>query len=111
MNVYFANERLERMLTAPREATKRYGPQNARAIALRLDNLMVAESLEEMKNMPGGIHELKGDRKGSFAIRLSGGWRMVIEPTYDPIRTMPGGGIDWAEVRSVTVVEVVDYHG
>lgn len=31
-------------------------------------------------NLPGlGLHELKGDRKGTWAVKVSGNWRITFE--------------------------------
>ena len=41
--------------------------------------LETAETLEDM-DLPGlGLHQLKGDRKGTWVVRVSGNWRMTFK--------------------------------
>jgi len=41
--------------------------------------LETAETLEDM-DLPGlGLHQLKGDRKGTWVVRVSGNWRITFE--------------------------------
>jgi proteic killer suppression protein len=41
--------------------------------------LETAETLEDM-DLPGlGLHQLKGDRKGTWAVKVSGNWRITFK--------------------------------
>ena len=52
--------------------------QQAKRLRLILTNLDQAESSEDM-DLPGlGLHELKGKRKGFWAVRVSGNWRVTF---------------------------------
>ena len=55
---------------------------------------------------PPRCHQLKGKRKGQFAVVLTGNWRLVFEPE-PPIE----GHVNLAEVKKIRLLEVVDYHG
>ena len=37
--------------------------------------------------------------------------RLVFEPADEPLLTYADGGLDWTEVRTIRILEVVDYHG
>lgn len=51
--------------------------QQAKRIRTRLDRLDAAVKPEDM-NLPGyKFHDLKGDRKGTFAVWVSGNWRIT----------------------------------
>jgi proteic killer suppression protein len=51
--------------------------------------------LPEMMNLPGyKLHPLKGDRKGSWAVWVTGNWRLIFE----------------IEGEDATNVDLVDYH-
>lgn len=63
-----------------------------------------------MRGLPGRCHELKADRQGQLAIELHGGKRLILAPNHDPVPCKPDGGLDWARVTCVTIIEVVDYH-
>ncbi len=59
--------------------------------------IAAATSIEELGTPPNfGFHELKGDRKGTFAMTVTRNWRMTF--------TMPSGG-------TVADMDLEDYHG
>jgi len=44
-----------------------------------LDRLHAANDLKDM-NFPGSnLHELAGDRKGQYSVKVSGNWRIIFE--------------------------------
>jgi proteic killer suppression protein len=52
--------------------------KNADRIRRMLDRLDAAVRPEDM-NLPGyGFHHLKGNRRGSFAVSVSGNWRITF---------------------------------
>jgi proteic killer suppression protein len=52
--------------------------QHSARIRRLLDRLDVVPAVEDM-NLPGwGFHELKGDRKGVYAVKVSGNWRVTF---------------------------------
>jgi toxin HigB-1 len=53
-------------------------PAHAERLANRLQLLDYARSPSDM-DMPGwGLHPLTGDRKGHWAVRVSGNWRLTF---------------------------------
>jgi proteic killer suppression protein len=68
-----------------------------RAARLKLDRLEAAVVLSDLAVLPGNRFEaLKGDRKGSYSIRINNQWRIVFAWSA----TEPGP----------SNVEIVDYH-
>ena len=68
--------------------------QHADRLRLLLTTLNVSTDPNGM-NMPGfRLHLLKGDRKGQWAVKVSGNWRLVFE--FDS--------------ENATDVDLVDYH-
>jgi proteic killer suppression protein len=54
-------------------------PQHATRIRKILALLETAETLEDM-DLPGlGLHPLRGDRKGTWAVKVSGNWRITFK--------------------------------
>ena len=54
-------------------------PQHVIRIRKILALLETAETLEDM-NLPGlGLHPLRGDRKGIWAVKVSGNWRITFK--------------------------------
>ncbi len=91
-------------------SVRKFGPENAKLLHRRLDDLRDAESLEQVPP-EARCHELKGRRAGQLAIDLKQPYRLVFEVADDPVPIQPtNGGLDWKRVRSIRILEVVDYH-
>jgi len=95
-----------------RKLRQKHGRERADKISQRLGELHAAKSLEELSKVPGlSCHPLTGDRAGQIAITVLGGWRIIFVPADDPTPRKPDGSLDWADVRAIEIVEIVDYHG
>lgn len=69
-------------------------PVHAARLTLILSLLDVAQSADDM-NVPGfGLHPLKGDMKGYFAVKVSGNWRLIFKQNGDDME----------------LVDYLDYH-
>lgn len=69
-------------------------PQQARKIS-QIVAVLNACSTPEGMNLPGfRLHQLKGDRKGQWAVSVSGNWRIVFD----------------FHGEDATNVDLVDYH-
>jgi proteic killer suppression protein len=110
MEVLLETEKLTKQLGQDRNRVKAFGPEGAKRIALRLQQLGAARSLEDMRALPGRCHELKGDLRGLLAVDVHHPYRLIFRPTDNPAPRTPEGGLDWAAVESVTIKEVKDYH-
>jgi proteic killer suppression protein len=73
--------------------------------------LAAAPSVADLSNLPGRCHELKGDRKGQFAIDLWGPFRLIFESSHASLPVREDGGLDTARITAIRIVEVRDYHG
>ena len=77
-----------------RDDASRLNPDHAARIAELLDDLSVIRSPEEM-DLPGlRLHQLTGDRRGTWSIRVSANWRITF-------RFEDGEAVD---------VDLEDYH-
>ena len=110
MQVGFSDARSQDLFDSSRELVRVFGPKNARVIRRRLDDLRAAPSLEDARRLPGHLEELKGNRKGQFSMRLLSGRRLIFIPAAVPLPTKPDGGLDWVQIREITVLNVEDYH-
>jgi proteic killer suppression protein len=73
--------------------------QSAMADKLRklLFALETAETLDQLRRFPGWkLHPLKGDRKGSWSLTVTGNWRLIFR--YDE------------ETNTASDIDLVDYH-
>lgn len=72
----FRHKGLERFFTTGNKAAIR--AKHAERLRLILGLLNAATGPRDM-NLPGlGLHELKGTRKGSWAVKVSGNWRVTF---------------------------------
>ncbi|MBW2008088.1 MAG: type II toxin-antitoxin system RelE/ParE family toxin [Deltaproteobacteria bacterium] len=54
-------------------------PDHANRLEIILDRLNAAKEIKDM-NYPGSfLHQLRGDKKGQYAVRVSGNWRVFFE--------------------------------
>jgi proteic killer suppression protein len=74
--------------------TSGIGAQFAAKLRRQLTALNISATPDDM-NLPGGrLHPLKGDRKGQWAVWVSGNWRLVFEFEGD----------------NAVNVDLIDYH-
>ncbi len=63
-------------------------PEHADKLERILDRLHAANDTKDM-NYPGSyLHELSGDRKGQYSVRVSGNWRLTFEFTNGDARAV-----------------------
>jgi proteic killer suppression protein len=108
VEIDFSDKRLEQECNHHRLLVRRFGERAARVLRRRLDDLDSAETLEDMRSLPGRCHELVGDRAGQLSIDLVHPMRLIFVPT-EPCRR-PDGGIDWTAVKAITIQGVEDTH-
>jgi len=106
----FANRRLQKLCESEKELGKAYGSHGAKKVMRRLSDLRAATALEDMRNLPGRIHELEADRDGQLAIDIAGGRRLVITPTNGWPSEKQDGAHVWTEIDAVQILEIADYH-
>ncbi len=112
MDITFASTQLWKDCNDDKRLRREYGAENARLIRRRLDELHAADCLEDLRTLPQcRCHELTGNRKGQFSVDVMHPYRLIFIPSHDPIPTKEDGGIDWARVTAVLILEVTDTHG
>lgn len=77
---------------------------------MRLNDLLNAQTLEDVRHLPGRYHELTGNRKGQWACDLDQPYRLIFEPHESPIPTDEDGKYIWLEIKGVEIVEITNYH-
>lgn len=99
MEIKFRTKKLQKQYENAREAEKAYGTQVARKYIMRVGILKSAKCFEDLYKIPSlRFHPLKGNRKGEYAIKLTGFWRLII--------TNDGETFDIAKIE-----EVSDHYG
>lgn len=66
--------------------------------------------MQTMRVPLGSCKDLTGNRKGQFSCRLGKKLRLVIGPAKQPPPAQPDGGLEWAAVDAMPVLEVVNDH-
>lgn len=110
MNLTFVDNKLGKLVNDDRKLTKELGKIRAQKLTLRLQQLRDATTLEDVRNLAGRYHELKGDRKGEWACDLDQPYRLVFRPHEQPVPANEHGQYIWAEIRGVEIIAIVDYH-
>ncbi|MEA4882943.1 MAG: killer suppression protein [Clostridia bacterium] len=111
MRILFVDEDLMLACTHISAGRRRWGADCAKIVARRLDELGAASVLEDVRHLRGArCHELTGDRLGTLSVHAKEPFRLIFRPADDPVPRKPDGGLEWAKVKSIIVLEVVDYH-
>ncbi len=111
MEITFKNKKLKMLCESEKILKKKHGKQNAEYIQVGLALLDSAPNLSEVYWVSRfGLHQLKGGRKGQFALKLLDGKRLVFKPKSDPVPQNDDGGIDEEKITEVTILEIVNYH-
>src|SRR5437879_1141722 len=111
VEIGFGTRKLQKLCSSMKDMKRELGPDRARRLAQRLAELEAADSLADIRSLPGvRCHELKADRSGQLAVDLGQPARLVFEPAQNPPPTKRGGGLDWGSVDRIVVLEIVDYH-
>ena len=98
MEVKFKTKKLEKQFLQSKLAEKAYGQDVAKKYIMRVNILKSAKSFEELYAIPTlKFHPLTGNRKGEYAIKLTGFYRLII--------TNDGG-----EVFDIAKIEEVSKH-
>lgn len=79
MDITFKNEKFAKTFNSEKDLVREYGPENAKRIKLRMAILTAATCLEEVPpRPPERRHELRGNRKGQFAVDIKHPKRLIL---------------------------------
>ena len=110
MELTFRNAKLARLCSSRDRMIRELGVPMARRLGARLQELEAADTLADMRFLPQvRAHELRGDRDEQISLDLVHPMRLILE-VADPTPRMSEGGLDWAAIKSVVVVELTDTH-
>jgi len=110
VEITFSNNKYQKLANDYKKCQKVLGQTRAKLFIKRLLDLMNAETLEDVRNLPGRYHELKENRKGQWACDLDQPYRLVFEPHEKPIPVDAKGKYNWFEIKGIEILEIVDYH-
>ena len=82
------------MRTETQRACRRRWSTSCASFCLPLET---AETLDQLGRFPGWkLHPLKGDRKGSWSLTVTGNWRLIFH--YDE------------QTNTASDIDLIDYH-
>lgn len=110
MDILFKERRFEKQCNQLGELVRAHGTRRAQLIRVRLDALRYAECLEDLRNIPGRLHELRGNRRGQLSFDLDHPYRLIFTPHHNPVPVTEGGGMDWRRVTAVRILGIEDTH-
>jgi proteic killer suppression protein len=110
LTITFTDKKLEKLSANYNKCRQQIGNRMAKLLVTRLNALRDANTLEDLRNMPGRFHELIGERKGQWSCDLEHPFRLVFKPHENPIPVNGHGQYIWFEISGVEVIEIVDYH-
>lgn len=95
MDIDFRTKKLKQCFEESRYATKEFGAQVARKYIQRVNLMKAAKDLNEVMRLPGlRCHPLKGNRKGQYAVKLTGFHRLIF--------TVEGDKLNFAMIEEVS---------
>jgi len=111
MKIDYGSQKMSDCCNQSELAKRRWGPENADKLQLRVALLKAVPTLSGIPtDPPPNCHPLHGDRKGQFAVDLVFPKRLIFVPANDPMPKKSDGGIDLAKVTEIRILEVKDYH-
>jgi proteic killer suppression protein len=110
MDITLQDKNLRKYANDDRLAQRKLGSKRADLFKQRLDDLKAADTLEDVRYLPGHYHELKENRKGQWSCDLDQPYRLIFLPHEDPVPASVDGRYLWFEIKGVEIVEITDYH-
>ena len=111
MQVSFTNHKLAKLLGNQQQTLRTYGPENGKRILLRLQQVADAGNLAEFARLPQTrVHELVANRNEQISVDVKHPFRLLMVPDHPKTPRKADGGLDWAGITKVTIIEIIDPH-
>jgi proteic killer suppression protein len=111
MKLFFRSSKFQKLCNTDKAMLTQLGEKRARKLKQRLMELQAADTLQQIARVPPPrCHELSADRQGQLSVDLDHPYRLIFIPADDPTPTREDGGLDWARVTAVELLEIADTH-
>lgn len=110
VEIIFKINKLKKFANDYSKCCKEMGKIRAELYHKRLNDLRDAETLEDVRYLPGHYHELTADRKGEWACDLDQPYRLIFKPYENPVPVTSDGKFIWSEIKCIEIIEITDYH-
>ena len=98
MDIEYKDNGITKLYTEASAAEKKYGREMAEKIQLRIDQILSADTVEQMIQYHiGRCHPLHQNRKNQYAVDLVHPMRLVFEKRG-------------TQIQIANITEIVDYH-
>ena len=112
MIVSYKNRKLEKEFCDIKLLKRRWGEEQSKLIARRLDEIRAADNLETLRTLPQlRAHELKSDRSGQISLDIKHPYRLLIISDHEETPPKEDGGLDWQKIVKIKILGVEDTHG
>lgn len=107
VNVTWNSKKMNKIFSDERKLIVKFGATIAKKVQLRIWEMQQVDDLRQLSLYPpAGLHELKGQYAGLFAVALTGNWRLIVQG-FDEQGTST---TQLETIVNVVIVEVIDYH-
>lgn len=110
MDILFDTTKLARVYSGSPERAREFGPERAKRLGIRLDQMRAAANLLDFKAVHPRCRSLTGNRAGQWSADLDGPYRLIFEIADDPVPVDAHDSINLAEVKKVRIIEIADTH-
>ncbi|MDQ2731430.1 MAG: killer suppression protein [Armatimonadota bacterium] len=101
---------MKKVCSASKEQITEFGPERAKRLRRRLDQMRASPSLAVFRLVHPRCHSLIGNRAGQWSADLDGPYRLLFEIADEPLPVDDNGGINFNEVQKVRILDVTDTH-
>ena len=102
MYIEFKTNKLKKCCENEKPRKRTWSEEIGKKLVQRLNEIVAAPNLRALKQVRSAkCHELEKDRKGQYAVKLTGNYRLIFKPVGETIE---------AQVIRVKILEVGDYH-
>lgn len=110
VDIFIKSAKLAAVLNHEARLKRVYGSANAKQIRLRLAVLDAAACLADVPTLsPDRRRRLTGSRRGCFTVDAEPPFRIVLQPSNEPLPQRPDGKLDLRKVTEVTILEIVEH--
>jgi plasmid maintenance system killer protein len=111
VDVTFINGKLTKLLSTQKELVRKFGPDNGKRIARRLQNIADASNLAELAKIPQTrVHEFSGSRDEQISVDVKHPYRLLLAIDHEETPRKQDGGLDWQHITKVKVLGIEDTH-
>jgi len=111
MDILFKDTKIGKLCNNQAQAQRKYGKKKADNLLKILAEIRFSSNLAEFQKVRPNrhCHELKGDKKGMFAINLDEQYRILFAPSPEAPKKEDGGA-DWYRIDIISISSIEDYH-